>query len=153
MSESEEICFEHCFEAEEAALNRNRNLLMATLAQWEITSVQIRYRGGGDSGDVYEVEPEPACAGETLRSTLITASCAKTIWDEARKASYTLESREASVDEALRDFAMSWVDHEHGGWENEDGGSGTITINVPGNTFVQEHDAYFTDSYHHEYSL
>lgn len=153
MSESGEIRFDHCYEAETAALNQNRDLLIATLAQLEIVSMQIRYSGGGDSGDVYEVEPEPACAVEKLRGTTMAVSCAKTVWDEARKASYTLETHSVSVDEALRDFALAWVDQHHGGWENNDGGSGTVTINVVGNTFVLEHDAYYTESFHHEHSL
>jgi hypothetical protein len=53
----------------------------------------------------------------------------------------------------VRDFAMRWVDSLYGGWENNDGACGTVTLNVTDNLIVLEHTAYYTESTSYEHSL
>jgi hypothetical protein len=47
----------------------------------------------------------------------------------------------------------TWVDAHHSGWENNDGGSGTVTIHVAENNFQLEHTEYYTESSSYEYTL
>ena len=55
------------------------------------------------------------------------------------------------MDDALRDFAMAWANAQHSGWENNDGGSGTVIIHVAENNF--QHTEYYTESSSYEYTL
>jgi hypothetical protein len=41
------------------AIHANRESLLAALIKLNITEVTIRYEGGGDSGDVTELEVKP----------------------------------------------------------------------------------------------
>ena len=66
---------------------------------------------------------------------------------------YFLQEQQSSIDSALRDFTLTWVDAHHGGWENNDGGSGTVTINVTEGTFRLEHIEYYTECSNYEYDL
>ena len=42
------------------AIHTNRDSLLAALTKLNITEVIIRYEGGGDSGDVTELEVKPS---------------------------------------------------------------------------------------------
>lgn len=143
----------NCQAAEAAAIEQNRVLLAQAVKQLAISCVEVRYSGGGDSGDVSEVETVPPCAAASLSMVQIEVQHATVTWDTDRKPTYTLAPKAMSVDDALRDFVLGWVSLNHPGWEINDGGSGTVTINLETDTFNLEHDAYYTESFHHEYSL
>ena len=64
--------------------------------------------------------------------------------------------KQKALDEALKlvaDFAMSWVDVHHPGWENNEGGGGTVTIDLLDDSFRLEHRTYYTEVNYHDYSL
>ena len=46
-----------------------------------------------------------------------------------------------------------WVDLHHGGWENNEGGAGVMTIRVADDHFLLEHVDYYTESSDYTYSL
>lgn len=44
------------------------------------------------------------------------------------------------VEETLDSFMMDWVNDEHPGWENNDGGHGELTFNLETRSCVLEHN-------------
>lgn len=134
------------------AVEANREALLAVLTKLNITDVIIRYEGGGDSGDVAEVTVMPESLMPQLALEQMTHRHVVTGYSD-NQYHYHIEERLLSVNEALHDFALEWVDVHHSGWENNDGGSGTVTIQVANNRFQLEHTEYYTESCGYEYTL
>ena len=139
------------------AVRANRQPLLTALAALAITQLVVRYEGGGDSGDVSELEIFPeslaqANIAHTLKVEQLTYHCLAGEYQDGEYR-YFLQEQESSIDSALRDFVLTWVDAHHGGWENNDGGSGTMTINVTEGTFRLEHSEYYTECSNYEYDL
>ena len=134
------------------AIHANRQPLLTALAALNITEVSIRYEGGGDSGDVMEilVKPEEKTpllqTEQVLFHSVLGESC-------EGHHQYRLSESSRSLDEALRDFTLTWVDAHHGGWENDEGGDGTITIHVAANRFQLAHSECYTERNDYAYSL
>jgi hypothetical protein len=134
------------------AIHANRDSLLAALTKLNITDVTIRYDGGSDSGDVAEIEVKPETVIPQLTTELVSHHFVASEYRD-REYHYHLEERQLSVDDALRDFALTWANARHSGWENNDGGSGTVTIQVAENNFQLEHTEYYTESSSYEYTL
>lgn len=139
------------------AVRANRQPLLTALAALAITQLVVRYEGGGDSGDVSELEIFPetlaqANIANTLKVEQVTYHCLAGEYQDGEYR-YFLQEQQSSIDSALRDFTLTWVDAHHGGWENNDGGSGTMTINVSEGTFRLEHSEYYTECSNYEYDL
>ena len=139
------------------AVRANRQPLLTALAALAITQLVVRYEGGGDSGDVSELEIFPeslaqANIANTLKVEQLTYHCLAGDYQDG-EYHYFLQEQQSSIDSALRDFVLTWVDAHHGGWENNDGGSGTVTINVSEGTFRLEHTEYYTECSNYEYDL
>ena len=139
------------------AVRANRQPLLTALAALGITELVVRYEGGGDSGDVSELEIFPqelaeANIANTLKMEQLTYHCLAGEYQDGEYR-YFLQEQQSSIDSALRDFTLTWVDAHHGGWESNDGGSGTVTINVAEGTFRLEHTEYYTECSSYEYDL
>ena len=139
------------------AVHANRQPLLTALAALGITQLVVRYEGGGDSGDVSELEIFPellaqANIANTLKVEQLTYHCLAGEYQDGEYR-YFLQEQQSSIDSALRDFVLTWVDAHHGGWENNDEGSGTVTINVTEGTFRLEHTEYYTECSNYEYDL
>ena len=139
------------------AVRANRQPLLTALAALAITQLVVRYEGGGDSGDVSELEIFPeslsqANIANTLKVEQLTYHCLAAEYQDGEYR-YFLQEQQSSIDSALRDFTLTWVDAHHGGWENNDGGSGTVTINVAEGTLRLEHSEYYTECSNYEYDL
>lgn len=105
------------------ALSINRQRLLAALITAQITEVLVRYEGGGDEGDISEVIVKPESCLPQLNTQRLVYCYARGEYREGA-CHYFLEDKEVVLDEALRDFVFTWVDTYHGGWENNEGGSG-----------------------------
>ena len=136
------------------AIHTNRDCLLAALAKLNVTDVIVHYDGGGDSGDVSEVSvlPESLNVAEQLATVQVNYYY---LLGEYREGQYhyQLESHLVSLDDALRDFALTWVDAHHGGWENNEGGAGVVTIKVAEPNFLLEHVEYYTESVSYDHAL
>lgn len=133
-------------------LHHNRDLLMEKLSSLNVATIVFDYDGGGDSGDITEVAVTPAERKPLLSAENITVRRAVSNY---RDGGFETEVTEvtSTLETALHDFALSWLELHHGGWENNDGGRGTVTINVAENSFELQHEEYYTDSNHYAYSL
>ena len=136
------------------AIYANRKPLLTALTSLQVSEVIIRYEGGSDSGEVSDLclLPENAVVSQQLTTEQIKYHCLAGEYREG-EYHYHLEEQLMSLDAALRDFALTWVDAHHGGWENNEGGAGVITINVAEPKFQLEHIEYYTESTGYEHTL
>lgn len=136
----------------EAVLHHNRAVILAALTRLDISAAYVRYSGGGDSGDVTDVEVTPKEALLKAQAEPVTLQHLHTSYREGNYH-YDVQDSPVMLDEALRDFTMDWVELHHAGWENNDGASGTLTVDVADNCFELEHESYYTESFRHAYNL
>lgn len=98
------------------------------LAALGVDYVALEYYGSGDSGGIEGVTARTAGAGAVEVNL------------------------PADLLDLVREFAYEYLGDEHGGWENNEGGSGEITIDVPGRKMTMHHNenVISTDEYDHE---
>jgi hypothetical protein len=94
----------------EAANKAARNELLPQLRGLGITEVTAEYEGYGDSGNIEDVTVQPV--GIALPDDLATK---------------------------LGDFAWSVAYHQHPGFENNEGGYGTLTWDVTADSIALDH--------------
>ena len=137
---------------EQGHQNRNLFRIFAALREAGVGEAVVRYHGGGDSGDVEEAtftrnESDPATSvlpldkGEgwpsgTVKQTVST-------YDYSTLATVA-SVEDVALQEAVQDYAIDRVNSLHGGWENNDGGEGTVTFDVPGGTVQVDHGQHYT---------
>lgn len=134
------------------ALLENRHRLLAALRELEAQSATIDYSGGGDSGDISTVAVFPSERMDSLAQAMVVLRCVRGEWRDGHYQPI-VEDRSVALSQALEDFTLEWVNSTHGGWENNDGGQGTVTIDVTENTFNLEHTEFYTESTGYEHSL
>lgn len=102
-------------------------------------SFSISYSGSGDSGAIDEIEYE--LLNEFAEETGYTRQ--ETSYDYESKKWLTREVP-ATVRDILEEYAYAYLEHHHGGWEINDGQSGTIEFD--GKTITHEGQSYYTES-------
>lgn len=95
--------------AQKAALGVTRQGWVATLRQQNVKTLTAQYSGYGDSGNIEDIQLE---LGVSLA---------------------------ADIEEQLRDFLWSVAYNEHPGFENNDGGEGTLTWDITADSLTIEH--------------
>ena len=135
----------------EDARTLNRDRLLAALAGIGVLRVVVAYDGGGDSGDVSEVSVEPPELLPRLRAETMALRCRMGEFRDGRYHYHTAD-HPMSLHRALADFTLDWVADTHNGWENNEGGNGSVTLDVVAGALKLEHTEYFTESqdYVHE---
>ena len=134
------------------ALHDNRVRLMTALATLQAQQVVVNYTGGGDSGDVAELGIMPPELLPQLDSETVAIRCLVGEWRDGQHHHQVVD-KPLTLKAALQDFTLDWVNSTHGGWENNDGGQGTVTIDIAENTFDLEHTEFYTESNCYEHSL
>lgn len=137
---------------EASVLGRNRRILLAMLAQVGAVTATATYVGCGDSGGVEDVSVEMPAETSFDMSALVTVFAERGVYEHGRWDN-TLVEHQLSIEQALRDFADEAIDLVHGGWENGDGGSGSVIFDCQAGTVRIEHTVYFTDSDYEETTL
>ena len=100
-----------------------KTALLTALQEAGVTVAVIEYSGCGDSGQVDTIELQPSGIGE-----------AATI----RK-----------LEEQLEGFTALLIDHYHCGYENNEGGGGSVTIDVVAGTVQYDSYDYYTETEDH----
>ena len=109
----------------EAANKAARTELIAQLRDLGITEVTAEYEGYGDSGNVEDVALQPA--GIELPK---------------------------DISARLEDFAWSFAYHQHPGFENNEGGYGTLTWDIALDSIILDHaDRYVECSHSYDEGL
>jgi len=139
------VAVEHC-------QTEHRDKLLNALEQLAITKAEISYTGGGDSGQVCEIETEPPFNKAALSQVHYTVLQPHYARDE-QGGFYALKAFELSLWDALESFALNAVSCKHRGWEINDGGDGVLTIDVTDRHIHLAHCEYYTEATHYEHEL
>lgn len=111
------------------ALTHHKATLLRALQKASIQNVTITYDGEGDSGQTESIEATDL-RGESASLTDI---------DILTAVDGTTDSAAKPLREHLDDFLWEVLNAYHDGFENNDGGYGTLTINVAPQTVTLEH--------------
>jgi len=109
------------------------------LVEMGIEFVTYTYSGSGDSGCISDVEIVPP------------SSANADDWASAFKIMFyvgfceEVDERESSFENALRGIADELLESAHGGWENGDGGFGTVMFDVANQNVLIEHSDYIVE--------
>jgi hypothetical protein len=121
-----------------AANAHNKPVVFDLLAAAGITSVTVEFDGEGDSG---QIESVIACAGESR----LELPQAPVTLQHASWRSETFTDTTQPLPEAIETLCYDYLQQEHGGWENNDGGFGTFTFDVARRAIELEFNGRFTD--------
>lgn len=96
--------------------------IFETLAAQGVDEVTATYYGGGDEGGVQDIEANPpaACVPTAVIGT-------------------TANNKPIDLEDAIRDFCDELVYGQHRGWENNEGGGGTLVFDVKTKTISLDH--------------
>jgi hypothetical protein len=106
-----------------------KGALLAALAAAGIAHVEIDYDGEGDNG---QINGATALDGQGNRVDL----------------DRPLHPETPPLSDALDNFAWAILQEHHGGFEDNDGGYGTIRIDVAAGTVTLDHYQRWTDAHH-----
>lgn len=137
---------------ETTALGRNKHILLAALKQGGATSATVTYAGSGDSGSVEDVTIEAPEGTGFDSSVAITVFMDRGVYQDGAWQTATVE-QQVTIEQALSDFAEQALELVHGGWENNDGASGSVVFDCRTDTVSIEHTTYYTDSDYEETTL
>lgn len=135
------------------AQEKNREILIDALKAHGIIYANVDYSSAGDSGDTCDLAVQPPELLAGLTEIKVKQHVVDVQYLGYGQRACSMRETEVALDEAVRDFAMRWVDSLYGGWENDDGACGTVTINVHDNAIHLEHTTYYTESSSYEHSL
>lgn len=135
------------------AQEKNREILIEALKAQGITVATVDYAGAGDSGDTCDLVVQPPELLACLSEIKVKQHVVDVQYLGYSQRAFSMRETEVALDEAVRDFAMRWVDSLHGGWENNEGANGTVTINVGEDAIHLEHTAYYTESESYDHAM
>ena len=113
----------------------NKTKIIEALKAAGITSATAEYTGEGDSGNGCDTTLMPAVKDFPK----VTVKTASSEFIDGKWKSSEVE-KPMDVDDAIREFVDDLIElHNHSGYENGDGGGGTVTFNVDTDSFTYEH--------------
>jgi hypothetical protein len=134
------------FEASRAIFNFNKHALVQAMRVVGITSVAVTYNGCGDSGQTDEACFEPTAATDGAHQ--VSVAHLQHRWNVERGCSERyvefVEMEIIDVAGSLCDLAITLMGHD--GYENNDGGAGTFTLQAADGSAELEHSDYYTES-------
>lgn len=124
----------------------NKQVLLEALRPLGAREVIVTYAGSGDSGQVEDVIVAPNTID--LDATRVQVAEGHHSWDpETRTHGSVLELESRDLRTALSDFCDQAVGIAgHDGYENNDGGQGTLNVNVDDGAVTLEHADFYTES-------
>ena len=98
------------------AIHVNRQALAAALTRLHITEVIVTYEGRDGSGGIAELIVKPVELATVLDQESLDYRC---VIGEFQDTDYEYEmiDRSFSVNQALRDFTITWAEFHHANWE------------------------------------
>lgn len=143
-------------------MKENADAVFDALQKQSVATALVTYYGGGDSGDVEEAEFTRDESDEATSLIPLgkgdwpsgTALMVRRQWTREgwQRNSTPLE---LSIQEAVSDLAMQLVNQYYGGWENNEGGEGTVTLTVSNRSISINHGQHVqtTEWHTHEVSF
>ena len=129
---------EHTNRADEL-LPVNKTVLFDALAEACITTVVVTFDGGGDSGQIENIETKSREELVSLPPGRIEIACAN--WGSSE-----INRQSLSIHQAIEALIYDLLSQTHGGWENGDGAYGTFTFDVADRTITLDYDERHMES-------
>lgn len=119
----------------ELRIAHNKAQLVEALKTAGIASAIVEYSGEGDDGGHYDFAYTPDLKIDTpITIKVLTGEFVDGKWKHCEV------EKSMPMDDALGNFLDELLtQHGHDGYENGDGGGGTLTINVQENSYLLEH--------------
>lgn len=115
----------------------------------------VTYSGSGDEGQFDQ--PEFVKADGTAinaEEAMVNLKATVGVWVSGESKWENKEwEGEVDLNEALSDLCHDLVQDRHGGWENNEGGCGSLQVLVEGGKFRLEHSNYYIETEYSEYDL
>jgi hypothetical protein len=122
----------------------NKLTLLAFMRENGIAQFVAHFDGSGDSGDFEDFDVLDA-AGQHMNIDIDEVKIDMLSSPGIYAESSNPEIQNASVRAVIEDISWDAIGREHGGWENNDGGFGKVTIDAKAETVHLEMNARFTD--------
>lgn len=135
-------------EAQERArpkrIQRNKLAILGAMQAAGIKVATVEYTGEGDSGNGVDVSVEGGfqLATDTQVDVLVESSSWNAVerhWDSQETV------KTMSLAEALEQFVDDLIDEHHSGYENNDGGGGSVTLDAAEGTVSYEKYDYYVE--------
>jgi hypothetical protein len=132
----------------------NKELILSALKAAGVTSATVEYEGDGDSGGVTDTDFQRVSGCEKDLSFFL-AYLIRAEYGWKKESEFSIYIRRCGVCDAVQEFAecdmVSYFGHS--GYENNDGGRGTVTFDVERGSIKLEHSDYImeTEDYEHEF--
>jgi hypothetical protein len=126
-------------------LAHNKHAILKALAQHGLAYVVAEYSGYEDSTDGFEISTAPN--GPALPEVSVTVVEVDSQWDEvAGKVEERIVEKERPLADAIESFAWEIIDRHHSGFQNNEGGRGTLTLDVEAWGWSLDHEDFVTES-------
>lgn len=143
-----DLAIADCKEA--TLLSGNAAMIARAMRSAGAKKLEMSYEGSGDSGDVVDISILDGADIPIKNDTLpnVEISLVKRRYDEATDKWIDVVSSEAcSFDVAASYLLDDVIEHfDHSGYENNDGGRGTLTLDAVTGELELEHSDYYTES-------
>lgn len=125
------------------AIRANVALIATKMRQHSVEKIEVEYNGCGDSGEE-TVESIECFGGEPFNEMKVAFIERKTSWLD-QELVITFAEGERTVDDALTELlSMVLEDSQHDGYENGDGGGGTMTVKADGKMVTEHYENYIS---------
>ncbi len=121
------------------AMAQNKEALFAAMRAAGLTEIIVTFDGGGDSGQIEDID---ARCGDTVVPMPDTAiTLAQVSWGISE-----ISTSSMSLSEAVETLAYDLLSDSHGGWENCDGAFGEFHFDAEAGTILLDYNERFTSS-------
>lgn len=121
---------------EQELIRRNRPVLLGALRELGLNKVGVEYRGSGDDGGIEATVIQPVGSHDWFDPTEEFERHRITLWwSDAQSWNSSIRGakvarRTMTLSEAINDFTEELLDLHFGGFENNDGGAGSVVFDV-----------------------
>lgn len=125
------------------AMLLNRHIIFDALNELDVHHLTITFDGGSDNGQIESIKAFANAPADPVK-TISLPHVAMELWrydHETADLSPNLESLESAVETLAYDL----LEDQYGGWENNDGAFGDITLTVPARTITLNFNERFID--------
>jgi len=129
-------------------LRQNGLRLLDALAQVGITKASVRYAGQRGSGAIRRIRASPASALGKWDEVAVQLDLSS-LKPVGEGAEWPPPWQDVPLSVALIAFTLAWVTAEHPCWQQQDGSSGRLIVDVASRRLRLKHDAYFTENFEH----
>jgi len=125
-----------------AKANRlNKGIVFDALSKAGITHVRVGFDGEGDQGQMERAAAQTN--GNEVEFPAVTLS----LW-EAAFGCAELSACELDLQSGVEHLCYAYLEQEHGGWENNEGGFGEFTLDVAARTITLDFNGRIIDYAH-----